>query len=867
MTPLTNEFKMNRRPSPIPRDGFFGRESETAEVLELLARPDISCLTILGPGGVGKTRLAMQIAHALSIQPVEPFPEGIWFVQLASINDPTLVPGQIAEVLDLELSDESPVESLISFLRERESLLILDNIEQVIEIADLVSRIASECQDVKIVATSRRSLRISGEQEYTLAPLPIPQNDSDLATSPAVALFIQRAHMVNPMITFDARTVETVGEICRRLDGLPLAIELAASRVKALAPSALLKQLDNRLRLLTSGPRDAPVRQQTLRSTIGWSYDILAPEERMLFRRLAIFSGGFTLDSAEAIATRTGFDPTGVDVLDVIASLVDHSLIQSMGDESNGSRWTMLETIREFGIEQLRELGELESVQAAHAEVQAALSAGAEYGLYDAEQTTWIRRLSDEQNNIRAALTWAINNGRRDVALRIAGPIWRYWSFRHMGLEGRTWLANVLAIPGDAQPVAFGLALRGAGCLAEDVGDYSSAQRYHEQAREIWEEIGDRPRLSRTIDDLGNVAHDQGEFEAAIALHTEAYDIAKTSGYRRGMTRSLSNLGATSYLQGDLATARERWQATLDSGTIDDPISQAMVLNNIGVACLQLGDLDQATSFLDQALAIHREIGTQSTTADVFINLSDVAIRRGQFEQSRSYFEEAIELYRQADDPKGLHNAHFSLGGIEIDRGNTHEALDAFAESLRFADRANNRLGMADALDQIASFTADFDRVEEAAILAGSARAIRAETKSVPLPNLQQFNETLLARLRKSLGEDRFDASILSGGQIPARQATARALKLAAELTTLKAPVREKRATTELASDPFRLTKREIEVLRLLAEGKTDRDIAGALWISPRTAGTHVANILGKLEVDTRASAVAAAFRHNLLTS
>jgi len=238
----------------------------------------------------------MQIAHALSQLSVEPFPEGIWFVQLASISDPNLVPGQIAEALDLELSDSSPVDSLLSYLREREALLILDNIEQVIEIADLISRIAAECPDVKIVATSRRSLRFSGEQEYTLAPLTVPSADTDLEASPAVALFIQRAHMVNPMINFDARAVETVAEICRRLDGLPLAIELAASRVKALSPTALLKQLDNRLRLLTSGPRDAPVRQQTIRAAIGWSYDILAPEEQSLFRRLAVFSGGFTLE-------------------------------------------------------------------------------------------------------------------------------------------------------------------------------------------------------------------------------------------------------------------------------------------------------------------------------------------------------------------------------------------------------------------------------------------------------------------------------------------------------------------------------------------------------------------------------------------
>lgn len=504
--------------------------------------------------GAGKTRLIQQVAAKLARDPIAPFPEGIWFVPLATIVDADRVPVAIARVLGLELGDEFRADAIIEFLRERESMLILDNVEQIIEIASFVSRISTECRDVKIIVTSRRPLRISGEQEFALAPLQLPENNDELPSNPAVALFLRRARMVNPVVEFDDRTLQAVAGICRGLDGLPLAIELAASRVKALSPTVLASQLNNRPRLLTGGPRDAPARQQTLQSPIAWSYDILAPEEKMLFRRLSVFDGGFSLDAAERLVAK--FDPSpdsGVgNSCEIIATLVDHSLLHATSADADKPRWSMLQTIREFGLEQRMSSGEGPDIWRLHAEVTAKIAAGADPGMYGVDQPVWIRRLTADDGNIWAAVSWSVEHGERDLALKIAGPLWRYRSFRHLGNEGRSWLKKALVMPGEATDLHLGMGFHGAGCLAEDIGDYPTAERLHRQALEIWRKTGDQFRMARTLDDLGNVAHDQGAFESAIDLHNQAFELAKASGNRRTMASAMSNLGAAAYLQGDL---------------------------------------------------------------------------------------------------------------------------------------------------------------------------------------------------------------------------------------------------------------------------------------------------------------------------
>jgi DNA-binding CsgD family transcriptional regulator/tetratricopeptide (TPR) repeat protein len=559
----------------------------------------------------------------------------------------------------------------------------------------------------------------------------------------------------------------------------------------------------------------------------------------------------------------------GQEPLDVIAALVDHSLLIAIDTPLDDPRWTMLQTIREFGLDQLATLGEEQAVRKAHAKLIAIMATQAEIGIYGKDQPAWLKLLSAEDANIRAALAWSFEHGERELALLIAGSLWRFWSLRHVGKEGREWLARAIDAPGDASPHALALAYRGAGCLAEDIGDYATAELRHGQALALWEELRDDTRRARTIDDLGNTAHDQGDFERAIALHNLAYEVGEACGNRRVMASAMSNLGAVAYLQGNISLARERWQAVLDGTTIDDPVSRAMVMNNLAVACMHEGDLERAATILEQTLSIHNELGTLSTRADVFTNLSDVATRQGNHDKARAYFAQAIELYLMAEDPKGLHNSYFSLGTEEASQGNAQASLAAFRESLHYADRANNRIGIADTIDQIALHAVSTELAEEAAKLTGAARAIRERLGSTGMPNHHLVVAELEAALRRSLGENRYARAVDEGAEISQRQSTARALDLADRLAEVALPSKAKVATPSASlaapANPFKLTKREIEVLRLLSQGHTDREIAAELWISPRTAGSHVTNIFAKLDVDSRAAAVAVAFRNNLI--
>ena len=529
----------------------------------------------------------------------------------------------------------------------------------------------------------------------------------------------------------------------------------------------------------------------------------------------------------------------------------------------------MLETIREFGIEQLASMGLETDYRRIHADVIAAIADQVEDAMYGAEQPVWIGRIAADDRNFRAAINWAISHGEREIALRIVGPLWRYWSVRHLGSEGRAFIERALAMPGDVPLPVLGTAYRGLGCLYEDISDPEHAGSYHTLALETWIAVADTRRIARSTDDLGNVAHEQGNFDEAERLHQTAHEIATKGNHRRVMASSLSNLGSTAYLRGDVETARQRWQQVLDSGTVGDPISQTVVLNNLGVAHMQLGELQAAAEKLNTALVVLREIGMPPNAADVLINLSDVAAKMGQPELAKDYFQAAAEIYDRLGDPKGLHNITFSIGVSEVKSGNPAAALAAWQSSLRHADKANNLLGFADGIERIVSIAIATPKLDEAARLWGAARAIRCTIGATELTEQKAVNDETERALEQKLGPAGYAQAMDEGAQITPRQAMQRAIALVDELLAGDLPRSKSRkradADSRVPGAQFRLTKREIEVLRLLSDGKTDRDIAAALFISPRTAGTHVTNILGKLDVDTRSAAVATAFRHGVL--
>jgi len=533
----TPTVESSRPGIPVPPTPLIGREREVATLVDLLRREDVRLLTLTGPGGVGKTRLALEVARLSR----EAFAEGAVFVPLAPLRDPDLIASVLARTLGVkDVGDRSLLDALRQHLEDKQMLLLLDNFEHLLQAVSVVADLSAACPGLTVLATSRASLRLSGERQFPLSPLPLAE-DASSGRSAAVQLFAERAGAVSPGFEPGAGNLATVAEICKRLDGLPLAIELAAARVKLFSPKALLDRLDPRLPLLSGGARDLPERQQTLRATVAWSYDLLEPHEQTLFGRLAVFAGGFTLDAAEAVCGR-GLTAEGR-VLETLASLVDNSLLVSRvesaaelgGDEP---RFAMLETIREHASERLRSGGEAEEMHCAHASYYLALAEAVQPEVSSHSLTGWLAVLDREHENLRVALRWAIRNREVDFGTRLALMMWRFWPERHYVTEGRRWLEAVLALGepegGVGEPTLS--ARRWAflhlvtGMLAGGQGDFVRAVELLEESLTLYRNMGHRKGTSGPLRELGAVAYHQDDFERAVRLSEQALTISRESG-------------------------------------------------------------------------------------------------------------------------------------------------------------------------------------------------------------------------------------------------------------------------------------------------------------------------------------------------
>jgi predicted ATPase/class 3 adenylate cyclase/DNA-binding CsgD family transcriptional regulator len=834
---------------PVQATAFIGREQQLQSVRETVLRPDTRLLTLTGPGGTGKTRLGLQAAGDL----LDAFADGVYVVHLASVTAPDLVASSIAQALDVrETSGRAMVRALTDFLRQKRLLLVLDNFEQVLEAATLVAELLGAASGLKALVTSRSPLRIYGEREYPVPPLALPDRRTmptaaHLAQFEAVRLFEDRAQAARPDFAVDDTNAADVAEICHRLDGLPLAIELAAARIRALPPSALLQRMARRLPLLTGGARDLPARQRTLRDAIAWSYDLLEPDEQALFRRLAVFRG-CTLDAAESVcageaprpgATSVALPPLDIEVLDGVESLVEKSLLRQEQTPDGQPWYVLLETVREYALERLEQSSEAGAAHRRHALTSVRLAERSEPELYGPDQSRWLALMEHEHANLRAALDWCQEHGYAEPALRLGVALWWFWSISGHVKEGRERLESLLA----RFPLKSG----------------ASGTRVERQARAL---LG-----------AGMLASIQGDDVAARSLQEAGLALRRTMPDLMGLFSALEGVGTVACLQGDYAAARRYFEEALAvARQLGDRTSYANVMTLLGNVSYELGDLDVARAYYDEGLIAFSESESQTYRwlNSAMLGVAAVALEQGHYQDAQRLAYEALAGTEKTKQTN-LHAFVLAiLGAIALARGDLGTTREHLANGIRICQQIGNVAAVAQILERFVGLAAAQERYEGALCLAAASAALHERAASPLSPRGQGRLDRALESARRALGKEAADRAWQTGSLLDVDAAVAAALAitdlaLPKDVSTAGTTPTSASGAVPASGAVSVLTRREQEVAVLIARGLTNRQIAEALVITEGTAANHVVHILNKLGYSSRAQIAVWTSGHGLL--
>ncbi len=829
--------------SYLPRSPLIGRDHDVAFVRHLLQQEHVGLLTLAGPGGIGKTRLALQVATTL----IDDFVDGVYVVPLAPIRDAELVGLAIAQALDVrEASGRSLLESLQAYLEQRQLLLLLDNFEQVLAAAPLLATLLARCQRLKILVTSRATLHLYGEQEYAVPPLTLPDakrlaasgvdHVTHLAQVAAVELFVQRAVAVKPDFALTTSNARAVSEICIGLDGLPLAIELAAAKVKLFSPLALQARLQQRLTLLTNGPNDLPERQRTLRAEIAWSYDLLTAHEQTLFQRFAVFVGGFTLTAAEAIGS--ALSDQAVDVLEGITRLLDQNLLKQVEQSDGEPRFGMLETIRDYGLERLTASGEAEMIRRQHAEFFMAFAEATEPEMLGAQREQGLARLQAELDNLRAALIWSQTHApqddmsRSEIGLRLAGALTWFAHFGNHVHEARGWLMTSLQHSAASRlpTTARAKALWGVGLMAAIQGDYEIAHTQLKESEALWRRIGDQGGLAFTLRELCLVTYSQGDYSAAQRFGDEGVTLCRALGYTWHLALALDNLAYVVAAQGDTTKARTLIEEEFTLfHALNDAWGLAGAIVGLGSFAYQQGDYSTARAHFETALAIRRAKADNWTMTETLALLGEVLHRQGELQQASNLFRECLRLAYEIGDKAGMAHVLHHLATLELAHKNYVRATCLFAVAAKMRNLTGGL-----------TYHTFVDRTAQ---------------------------ERQIAQVRTLLGNEVFATKWAEGEAMQPQVAIDYALMQPeiSELGLLHSEPNPIPQPKLAHTNPAGLTTRELEVLQLLGQGLTYAQIADKLVISRRTVNGHLTSLYSKLDVTSRAAATRFAIDNHLV--